>query len=847
MSALSNSEFARTSRERRFGWLSFGVLGLILASVVSSAVKAAEPSLLEKYFDGLRAMGLFEVAEEYATMRLAEPRLSPAHRTDLTIELARTLVDHGLLSSGDAAQGLQREAFSVLNRGPFESSTVGQLKREVWRGLLQARIANAQAQLLSLQPEKERQRQEIIKQLRAEIAVLKSLHERLQPTRGIDPGMPVGELNTYRQRVAFAVGESLTRLARLTEPSETESSLKEARRMFDLALHGRHSTQWRRTVELMMAQVARLAGEEQAAERYREQASSGDASTAEMDDALAEKLRSILATASTDEALQLAVDRIRSRQPMTDELRLAVLETLLSAARVAEARQDHATQESIITESRRQFAELGGFPRKLGALLLNRIQQDFQLGSELAVRVRSAEADWDDGETQRAAEGYGIASQLAEQRGRTDAAFEFAHTQASILLQEQKWDEAERALSALIARFPSHERIAEMDLLRCFALGQIAPGSDRVTSSLRDHITKYPRSITRGDALMMLAADAESRKQTLDAINSYRQVPSDHLHAIRSWQRSLILVEQLLRSTPADAADAESHSKLAEEEIRRIVPHLLADLSGMTATSANMLLQSVRICLQCHPPLIREAGQILDTVQRRVQQEKQVSTSETLSPEWTEIHRTGLQLRVLTLATGDRLDDAGRLLRELSQSDPQALVSVLASLTDITANIHLSQRKELGKLQRLLVQEITHANREMSPEQRGALDRAAIQASIAMEDWPAAIDQLEALLAREPEDHSLRVKLIEIATRLGRPADLKRAQELWQQIEQKSRKGSLEWIEARIHIAELMEQSGDAAGARKILGVTRTLYPQLGSQELRERGDALWQRIQSAK
>lgn len=844
---FSDDQIARTSRVWRFGWFSSGILILILTGSVVPSIKAAEPSLTEQYFDGLRSMGLFKVAEDYATMRLAEPHLSPSTQTELSIELARTLVDHGILSQGNSAHELQQEAFSVLDKIPKESSAADRLKREIWKKLLQARTVNAQARLLAIQSEKVRQRRDTVNQLRALIAELKSLHERLQPVRGTSPGLAPGELLSYRQRVAFAVGESLIRLAELSEPTESESVCKEARRMFDLALHGRHTTQWRRRVELRMAQIARLTGEERAATRYREQASSGDASPAELDDVLAEQLRFVLASNYPDEALQLAVDRIRTRQPMTDELRLAVLETLLATARVAESKQDQPTQEMIITEARRQFAELGGFPRKIGAILLNRIQQDFELGIELAEQVRRAAADWDEGDPLKAAEGYGAASQLAEQRGQIDAAFEFGHTQASILLQQKKWEQAEKVLSSLISRFPSHDRIAEVDLLRSFALGQMAPGSEQLLSALRTHVSTYPDSPTRSDALMMLAGDAESRNQIAEAIAFYRQIPSGSVHSAGSRERSLLLVEQQLRKTPPDSNEASAVSKLAEEEIRRIVPHLLTDLSGMSLQNARLLVQSARVCLQCHPPLIREASQILDAIQRRVQLEKQASLQEGLSPEWADIDRASLQLRVLTLATADRLDEAGRLLRELSQSDPDVMVSVLSSLTDMTANLHLSQRKELGKLQRLLVQEIAHRDREMSPERKRGLDLAAIQASIAMEDWPAAIDQLESLLKREPENHSLRRNLIDITTRQGGGADLKRALELWQEIERQSRKGSVEWIEARINIAELMEKTGDAAGARKILGVTRTLYPQLGSPGLRERGNALWERVQSAK
>ncbi len=69
----------------------------------------------ERFVDGLRSRGLFDLAEKYCRDRLARTDLPEAERGAITIELARTLTARAVESPPAARAPLGREAERVIN------------------------------------------------------------------------------------------------------------------------------------------------------------------------------------------------------------------------------------------------------------------------------------------------------------------------------------------------------------------------------------------------------------------------------------------------------------------------------------------------------------------------------------------------------------------------------------------------------------------------------------------------------------------------------------------------------------------------------------------------------------
>lgn len=824
----------------------------------SSPATAVEAELWPRYFEALRMRGLHRLAEEYAATQLASPDLTSRERTVLLIESARTFVDHGMLQADDQRTELWNEARRLLQSSTAtEISPTDRLQIESWSNLLTATEGNALAFMAVLQPEMELLQAQAVDVLRPAVRRLKEMGVRLETKRSATEELSAGQLRQLRQQIDLMCGESLLWLAQLeSSPAERSALLLDADKSLEKVDRGREPSSnvtapasippWRRKTAVLQARVARLQGEVRRAEKRLDQSTVGEPDPLDRDQTLAERIRLELGRNRIDVALQLVVDRIRLSSTSSDELRATCVQALLRAAEFAEQKGDAVTQQQALAEAQRQADQTAGIWRMQAAILMERSRQTRELGPELARVVREALAAWHAGKIDQAIDRYGKAATLAFQTQHPDQAFEYALTRASILLQEKRWRTAETALGELMQNFPDHSRVAEADLLRCYAIGQRAPQSAEFQSALQQHVARFLQSPTRGDAFWMLGTTAEQQQQRLaESIGFYRQVPADNPRKEEADLRITILIEQLLHLPRNLAEERDRNETLITTEIRRIVPPLLTVENQLTTLQCRILLQSVRLCLQHRTPLLAEADRILNTVQRRIENEKQISLTQQLqfSPEWAALQQTALQLRILVLASQQKLMEARGVLQQLGRTDPEALLSILASLTDLTARIDLAQQQELGTLQRMTVEEIAAQRNQLTPEQVLLLDRAAIQASIALRDWPEAIHTLEGLIVTQPNDPDLRHQLIDVSLRQGTSADLNRAKDQWIRLEQLEPKGTPRWIEARISIAELLIRLGDTAGAKKILGVTRTLYPQLGSPELKQRGDAAWQKL----
>jgi hypothetical protein len=76
---------------------------------------------------------------------------------------------------------------------------------------------------------------------------------------------------------------------------------------------------------------------------------------------------------------------------------------------------------------------------------------------------------------------------------------------------------------------------------------------------------------------------------------------------------------------------------------------------------------------------------------------------------------------------------------------------------------------------------------------------------------------------------------------------LRQALKQWKKLEALQRKGTIDWIETRYHLAWCSHRLGDDDTARKLVGVTRVLYPQLGTPALKQRFEALAAELRAAQ
>jgi tetratricopeptide (TPR) repeat protein len=814
-----------------------------LPSPIQSADKA--PDYL-RYFEALRARQLFVLAEDYAGALLADQALTGHLRSELTVELSQILFDHGALTTGTQQQELWQAARNQLEE--LRRSTTPPAARriiEIRLTLLTAQAAFVHAIDALADPDDAVLRQQAVRHLQQAIVELSGAITMNDPgTDGNTPSDLDAELSGLRQQLHFQLAEIEVRKGELSDRgTERSALLLDAAERSEALLRARPQSHLQRKLKVLQACIARLQGEDMKAGALLDAAEKAGLDQSERDHLLAERMRLERSRQKLDAALQIYAARIQSAIPPSDEFRAAAVEALLDSWKLANAKGDAALQKQLLDEAISQHEQTSGIWRKFTAAKIERLNQDRELGSELAALVRKAASAWQAGEPDAAVKHYGEAAGLAHQRGQPKQAFELAYTRGSILLQMERWQQAQLAFEELVKNFPDNPQTPQADLLRCYAIGRSSSQAEDFHAALQQHLLKFPDAPTAGDALWMLGNAEEQHHHSEAAIAAYSQIAANHARKDEADLRVTILLQQMLdpESTMSSGGDWDN---LSAREIARISTRVADIRDPLTPRQCRILLNCVRLIIEQSGHDVRAADELLQRVDSRLKQARQAASQSgtSLEEDWKPIERQLVQLQVVLLACQGHLDRARAILQRYQTADPTVLLSILAGLSDFNHSIDPRCRQDLGYLQRLSTRDLALRRSELTPEQRRLLDESAAQAAVAMEDWAEAISLYEQLLRESPQDRGGLQRLIRLSIRRGEVSDLQRAKELWSRIERQEPAGTVAWIEARLEITDLLLRLGDATAARKLLGVTRTLYPAMGTAELKARGDDLWEK-----
>ncbi|MCA9080996.1 MAG: tetratricopeptide repeat protein, partial [Planctomycetaceae bacterium] len=280
----------------------------------------------------------------------------------------------------------------------------------------------------------------------------------------------------------------------------------------------------------------------------------------------------------------------------------------------------------------------------------------------------------------------------------------------------------------------------------------------------------------------------------------------------------------------------------------RILAHLAQVLGQLpqpptawTTDQAELALQSVRILLRVQPPRFTEADAIIAhaLASQSAARVHGTNTSNPLDPRWLVVKKQAEQLRLISLAGRGQLNDAREQLDQLQSAAPATLLELLHGLSELGSHLPEATSRDLGELQQQMGRRLQSRRAELTESQQRMLDEILAQAYVASGDLPEAAAVYKQLLQATPNDKRLMATLARVYFQRGQASDLEQAQHWWSKLEQLEAPGSLPWLEARLEVLLSMQRRGHDADARKLLSVTRILYPQLGSPELKARFDSL--------
>jgi len=836
----------------------------------------------ERYFDGLRERRLFSLAETVCLRMLNDTGPGLVERTRYAVELSRTYVDHAAYAESieeqtemlDLAARAIDEVLSGRDNHPqallLQAQKAIVTAREVelfrWRHelhpLADADLQQALERAARVTPELQQLDQALSAELRAPRRDV--LGERLQPyqLRGL--------LNVVRFRAGAL---QLDRAALLDSGSPDRSeALVLADQWFRRVAAGAPGDRLTLESQLAVVQVTRLSGDLATAGKLLNALLQDLPPPAVLDDAMAELVELHLADGRLADALdELRAHRL-ARRGLTGRLNWLNV-VVLSRLSQATAQQGDPALAAELMEQAKSFAQRAG--TEGSAYWAARARQQIDLdhrrhryGGDVAPWLEQGQNSFAAGRLPDAIRAYTRAWELVRQARTTapDAAAEVGSALGSLLVQEGRYEDAADVLRDAVLVQPAGEQAAASDLLRAWCLTrlyEVEPTRSRreaCMTALEEHRARFPASATAAEAAWLLAQIEERRLQSTQALRLYAAIPDSHARfaeanvaVARCGEVILSRLAELGR--PVDEWEPAILRLLDD----RCAP-LLTQARPLSPLQAELLLRTARLRLNAVPPDFITADSLLNQLFR----ERTGSSGSPAVPgtgplpanaatetgsgeELTAADRAALSqlryqaaaLRVISLAGQGQMREAYRLVEDVARRDSAELVAVLSGLTAAAAGLPAPQQRELGELQ-LHAFDLSGARLEGLPAEEQTAWRQTLASAHDFTGRPAqAADLLKPLLDADPENHDLRRR---IATRLmaaNTPERLAAARQHWQKLESTFPPGSADWFSARMETIRVSLSLGQTDEARKVLRVTRLLYPDPPTAEIRGTLDEL--------
>lgn len=832
------------------------IIGLVVFPILASGFGACaddDDSLTARYYDQLRRRGMFTLAEGHAELRLADPLLSPSRRTDLVIELSRTLVAHALSAGDDQRTELWNKAASVLAE---EAAVVGDSSQKVVLEVYGALIPAARSEDLvfdvEASPFEEPPRDALDRvssdALRKLSQVEQSLVNRIRPLENrkkTSPGVSLHELQRLLSLVRYKMGMVLQAKARLKAPGSQErhSDLVDADERFRKVLSS-GVDEWHPNAKFGLAVNNRLRDEfERALEMLDQLERDSKFSAAGSNDALRlERARILLQTrqpaAAADELRQMRSGRER----LPGEFWLLQIQAYSAMRREAVQRSADGIvseiKEHVQTALNEVDRQVGGPWSRRCRAVWTAAESAERYGLRLAALLSKAQGEYVSGRVDSAIAAYSSAVELAHEDGKADVEVEAGYTLAGILARQGRWDEAANRCRQIVTAYPNHSRSAEIDFFGLYALGRwidAEPSEERRSTYLKgldDHVRRFADSPTASEAEYLRGRLLESQGAVSEALAAYQRVKAGHARAdAASSASSRCLVAWLLQQREKNKRDADLERR-ALEVISALLKSLPEKPSTWSDDQAELAYQAAKVFLLIEPPRFAEALRRLDQLDEATRPPTDGSERTDLR---AELGRRSGPLRLIALAGQGRPQEAERLLATLEHAGATELLAVVEELSQIEIQSPPPARHSLHEMQLAAAETMNRRREELTREQQRRLDLALAKSYLATSQPTKAIGVYDRLLNEAPKDLELARHIGSLLSGREELGCRTLARTCWQRVESAYKQGSPAWLEARSRVIESCVNLGELEQARKLMKVTKLLYPQLGGDEMRRR------------
>jgi len=807
-----------------------------------------------RYFEQLRRRGLYSLAEGYAISRLAQPNVPLAQRTDLAIELSRTLAEH----AGHASERQQAELWKRAQAAVDDERTREPTNpREVLLIVQSAMVPASEGDWLKVECELRPFDEPLAARAReagsSAIDLLRAVERRLSEparettgTRRTPEGSPSShELRVQLHRVRFQLALSLRNRSELWPADSRERSidLLEAEQTFR-KLIGVADEPLPFRAKLGLAVCSRLKGDLERGHEMLTALEKMEPRPADelLDDAVAEKARLLLARQHAADAAALIVQTRSKRKRLTGELWFLQVRALASLRDTALQRQDQALADQLREQAeitlQRCDEQVGGYWSRRCHVSWESIRTAEKYGPTLDAAMQQARADFLAGRIEAALKGYADAERSATTSGQTDLAIDLGYTRASILLHEKQFDPAATDFLRLAREFPRHSRAPAAHLNGAYCLGRLYEEQktqarrEAYTQALDRQVELFASDPTADDARFFRAQLEEQRLQASAALPLYLQVNAGHSRAAEAWAGAARCYEAILLRMRERKLPTGEFEREAVETLSRFVTARDEAAVEWTAPQAELALHLAALRLLSEPPHFDRAEPLLGSI---LTSAGRVTEDDEQAERWKRLRLRASALRVVALAGSGRPLEAERQVNSLAAASPRDLLAIVERLATFVASEDRQRRLQYVELQLHTAERLAEQRDSLTKPERESLDRCFGRAYLASGQLAKAVELYGRLAADVPKDAARQRDIALLLEVVDNRECLTLAKQCWRRVESTTKQGSVEWLTARLGVIACsgkLDQQGDA---RKLLNVTKLLYPTLGGNELQTR------------
>lgn len=858
----------------KIGALRCWICGLLLLFFTGSLCRAEDPT--RAYFEGLRQRHLFGIAEGYCLNELAEKRLSDADRARYSLELIRTLAAHASAATPAEQPELWKRA----------EETINQIERDFprWSDLPvfraeRARISYLKAEQFYWQsqaiPQNETLRDTAIDNMDKATTQLTHAEQQLQQLltkAGARVNYLVLPTATVRDTLLdfqLLIAEADIKLAGLYHPDSPMRKMRLATARKWLEPLSRRATTLKITWEsrLALIQCERLAGNADTAQRAI-QGLVKDQHPPFLNEAVfIESMRILLAQDKPQQAATSIIEYRQAQGRYSSELGFLEIDALLRLHHIAVDKQQKELADELWRQIQKRSEQLSqaqpGYWSQRAKLLVGRQEQIQEYGTRLSDSLQRAQLLYSEGKLKEAIAAYEQTSQQAAKEGKADLALELGFTSASLQLKLKEYEPAAEQFQSLAQRYQGAPKAADASLLAAWCLGQLYSQSRTksrrlaYTTALENVRKQFPTGSAYYEAGWMLARLEESRLQYSKALVLYAEIPENHPKAADAHLGVARCYEQILSRLAALGKPTRAWRQEATDVLGKYLAHFPDESDpAILLSQAEIALRLTRIYLNDTPPDYNKAHRLLDLIihtanvkpeeLKRDSERSPESVAQTtqLIQRWNQVGSQALRMQIIALAGQGKPAEARSLVASLENAGTNELLSVLNGVSRIDLDLTPAVRRELGMLQLQSAEKLASRRDQLTPQQTRQLDLCLAEAYLAIDRPIRALEYYQTLLKQSPRDGSLIRQVALLLERCGTKECLRQAIPKWRELEAAEKAGTVPWLDARLHIIRALFESGDTDAAKKLIGVTRLLYPELGNDDLKKQYQELEQQIQ---